>query len=386
MGDVKALRGAAVHSGNPAIPSAAPSGATPPPPSTAPWWARASDIRASLLSSGPPACAESFFRLGRGFLSLKSADRSLWTRFREIYRGCEVAAGEARGGPGARCVVRAAHGVPAILASFDGPETPDFAEFTLAVFADRGYREAPSQEAGWRLIVEPGLRAGPVAAARGAECLADSGRAWQSLVGSHAVNSVLRLQSDMIFLHAGSVSVADRGALLAGAKGSGKSTLTLALAERGCGFLGDEVAAVDSRTWEILPFRRAVSIRRGPGAAGVLRRLEEMSLPPESFPDGSERIRAHVDDMFPRAGGDPAPLRCVFFLGEPGPRLSVREISPRASDLRRLTPLAGTLWRRERGRAISALLRLLSRARCFTLDPGDPDETADWMVKTMEVS
>jgi len=327
-----------------------------------------------------------FFRLGRGVLSLTSADASLRDRFARIYRECESPRGAAEGEPAVRCVVRRADGVPAVLASFAGPESPDFAEFTLAVFADRGYREAPSNEPGWRLIVEPGLRSAPVVAARGTECLADAGGAWQPLVGNHAVNSVLRLQEEMIFLHAAGVSVRGRGAILAGGKGSGKSTLSLALAARGHGFLGDEVAAVDSRAWEILPFRRAASVRSGPRADLVRRRLAEMDLPVERFPDGSERTRAGVSDLFPESAGDPAPLQCVFFLGEPGPRLVAREISPRAADLARLTPLAGTLWRRERGRAIAALLKLLSRARCFVLDPGDPDATADWIVKTMEVS
>ena len=171
-----------------------------------------------------------------------------------------------------------------------------------------------------------------------------------------------------------------------GAKGSGKTTLSLALAARGHGFLGDEVAAVDSKAWEVIPLRRAVSVRQGPASRPVAERLGELKPALEPFPDGSTRVRAHVRDLFPRSQADPAPLRCIFFLGKPGPRAGLREIAPRASDLARLTPLAGTLWRRESGYHLSKLLQLVSRSRCFTLDPGDPDETEALIERAVEGS
>lgn len=64
-----------------------------------------------------------------------------------------------------------------------------------------------------------------------------------------------RTRSDCVAFHAGCVEIAGRGVLLLGEKGSGKSTLTLALAFQGGRYLGDEVVFVrlDDRRIEAFP-------------------------------------------------------------------------------------------------------------------------------------
>jgi serine kinase of HPr protein (carbohydrate metabolism regulator) len=62
-----------------------------------------------------------------------------------------------------------------------------------------------------------------------------------------------------------------QGLLLVGPKGSGKTTISLALAARGHDFLGDEMAGVRIGSLELVPVRRSLAVRDGwgQGSAGA---------------------------------------------------------------------------------------------------------------------
>jgi hypothetical protein len=181
----------------------------------------------------------------------------------------------------------------------------------------------------------------------------------------------------VLFFHAGSACIGREGLLLMGPKGAGKTTLTLTLAARGHGFLGDEVGAVHVRDGRLLPFRRAAAIRTGLRARALDARLAERRFPSETFPDGSLRTLASVAELFPQAPVTEAPLSRVFFLRGFAAHARAEPFEFGREHLALLTPLGSTLWGQPGGLRLLQLSRLLAGTRCYHLEAGLPDETAD---------
>src|SRR5205823_3446641 len=129
---------------------------------------------------------------------------------------------------------------------------------------------------------------------------------------------VLRLQRDVFFFHAASASIDGRGLLLVGPKESGKTTLSMALADHGHAFFGDEVAAVRRETLELLPFRRRLSIRNGPASSGVERALARTPFPVAQLGDGTARTHAQPLDVLPAVPVGPVRISTIFFLRSKG--------------------------------------------------------------------
>jgi hypothetical protein len=114
-----------------------------------------------------------------------------------------------------------------------------------------------------------------------------------------------RQRPELYFLHAAAVAIGDRVAVLAAPPGSGKSTLTMALLERGLSYLSDELAPIDISRLLVYPYAHAVCLK---------------SHPPEPFrlPQGTVAIgkRFHVaSGLFAAAAVDePLPLAAFVFL------------------------------------------------------------------------
>jgi hypothetical protein len=312
-------------------------------------------------------------------LELDSDDGPLNQRFSEIYpEGVLDGSACASSARRVRCRVRSLDDPAVAAIDFEDPEALDSMEFCRALFPDRNYVPGPEGPAGWRTISFSHKPAEPLIAMSGTHAMADRRQVWQPLVANLAVNRVLRLQREVLFFHAASARVGARGMMFVGPKGSGKTTTSLTLASRGHGFLGDEVAAVCPADLALLPFRRAASIRKhGLRAERLERRLEQGEYPIESFPDGSARILASVGDLFPGAPAEPARLSDVFFLRGFAPEPRVEPFAFGMEHFPLLTPLASSLWGVPAGMRMLQLSRLLKQVRCYHLDAGSPDRTAE---------
>ena len=238
-------------------------------PDQVPSWFSQSIASQEQASGRPLSGLPDWYHIGDGYLSIQSEDPPLRERFRELYAECMVPEPSRPDLPRVLCQVR--HLADAALVTFEDPDPLDLIEFTLALFGDRGYAERESSVDGWRFLgatAEP-REDGPTFAFSGPHVLVDRRYQWQSLLGNLALNRLLRRQRDLLFFHAASASVDGTGIMLMGPKGSGKTTLSLALAERGHGFLGDEIAGVRASSLELIPMRRSVSIREGPRPRAV---------------------------------------------------------------------------------------------------------------------
>lgn len=164
------------------------------------------------------------------------------------------------------------------------------------------------------------------------------------------VFTVVLLQRGLYPLHAGSVVIDGRAVAFAAASGSGKSTLALALAERGHGFLSDDVTAISFcdengvLAWPAFP-----QLKLLPDL--IDHRGEEAEAMPLVNPVETKRAHALETGCAPGA----APLTRVFLLGE-GP-LGVGE------------PL-------ERGAAFAEAVRHGHRAGLHARVVGEPERMA----------
>jgi hypothetical protein len=347
-----------------------------------PTWSDAPLLSARLSVAPVPARSDRF-RLGDGYLDVRSADAGFRERLGMLYRECLVADAPADGLPHVRCTVRTVEGEAVGLVSVEDGEPLDAAEFILQVFPDRGYREVPSGAPGWRVVALGGGDGGSVALS-GDRLLFRGADPWRALAGSLAVSRLIRLQRRLLFFHAASVGVAGSGLLVVGPKGAGKTTLSLALAALGHAFLGDEIAGVRLGSLELVPLRRSLAIRTGPRAESVSQALGRTTAPVEIYPDGSERLRAQPAELFPGSHPVSLPLKAVVFLGGFAAAPAVERFEAGREQLRELTPMGATLWGMSPARRAFDMLSLLSRVRCYRLVLGDPEETAACIVRIME--
>jgi len=341
----------------------------------------------------PPADAERgaarsrrrYYKFGHGGLCLTCDDLEFFDRFQFLFAECASSPVELDGLPLFFAELTTNPASSTSVLTFSGTESVDYLRFILELFPERNLRVLPdTKSTTWRYLAEPGAK-GSVMAVGGNQLLMDRSYGWQAIVAQFVVSNVMRLQRHVRFFHAATVGIGDRGVLIIGAKGSGKTTLSLALAARSHAFLGEEYAAVCVRTGALLPFRRAVSIRPGARAARLEDRLQHMNLHTEKAQDGLHRVRVSVCDLFPEAAPRAVELTHCFFLRGFRHAAAAVEFAPGEMTLPALQPLLASLWSQRPGMLMMELLRVLSRTRCFYMDVGGtPDEAADVIERVVE--
>ena len=128
------------------------------------------------------------------------------------------------------------------------------------------------------------------------------------------------VQSHLLF-HGAALEVEQRGVAIVADSRQGKTTLAMALLQKGANFMSDEVAAISLDSAVLNGMPRALSIRaETPG-------LLNMSLPEST--QGPDSVFCDVDAMFDVQVALQAPLRKVFILSnhlqdEPADRLFLK--------------------------------------------------------------
>lgn len=349
--------------------------ADPPAVCSSSWWQNPSDLLAQLSEADGKLRPRDWYHIVDGFLAVDSEDLKFRQRFRSLY--AELLCGPPsprEATQGLRCHIQVRDGLPAHLVTFTAPSEVAIIDFILALFPGRGYVEMDRAAPGWRSI-GCAESTSPLLTVRGTQALVDAREVWQPLIANCAVNWVMHMQPEVLFFHAATVAIGGEGVLIAGEKGAGKSTLSMALAAHGHDFLGDEIAAVRTGTFELAPFRRSLSARKGPQAPRVEEKLRNKCFT-ETFPDGTVRLQATAGELFPAAGARPGPLRWVFFLRGFEQRPRAEPFHPRSQDLHLLVPLACTFWGTSSLARMTQVAQLLSTVNCYVLSLGPPEDTA----------
>jgi hypothetical protein len=338
------------------------------------WWRRLSDDRAPQTIDR--AGSYDVYRLGRGILEVGGSEPALLDYIRRLYGDCRLVRRGDERLPTVRCTVSPAEHENVARVDFEDPYPLDSFDFTTAVYGDRGYRACGTTASGWRCLSPSEAPGFPTVAMRGSMTMLDRRTRWQPLIAHLAVNKLIQAQRDMMFFHAASLSIGGAGVLLLGDKCAGKTTTALFLAARGHGLLSDEVGAVDNRNHQLVPFRRALSIRSGPLPETVRARLQTGQFRREALLDGTTRIRARIGSIFGEEEPPTAPLQCLVFLSGFARTPQVESVSPRAGDMALLKPFGSSVYGASQRSVVFRLASMLSRTRVYSLTLGPPEATA----------
>jgi hypothetical protein len=312
-------------------------------------------------------------QIGGGHLVLHSIDRPLVDRFHRLYGDCEV---DRESAYGARvdCVVASSADNRDVVVDVADEEDVRLDEFMATVFTDRGCRQGASDGEGWREMESrsPDLRF----RVRGRRLVFGADSPWRAMVANLAMGLVIRLQHDVIFLHASGVAFdRGRGVLFVGPKAAGKTTTALGLASRGHVFLGDEMVGVRQATLDVVPLLRTISKRDGPCAETVERALAKAASWSERYPDGETRTIIPASLLF-KTRPTATRVEAIVFLDGFSERPELTPIAASLDTASRLTPVTSTLWSLSPTARVFALVKLLSSSAAFTLRLGPPDLTS----------
>lgn len=177
--------------------------------------------------------------------------------------------------------------------------------------------------------------------------------------------------------YASGVRIGDEAVIFSAPSGTGKTTLTLELLRRGCGFYGDEFIFVRKRDNVVFPFRRSLLIRDGTRALFAQDARLQHACERGVYHDGPNARTwhfIHACDLFgPQIEAAPAPLRAAILL-ERGERTSLTPLPPSIFALNAALRMGHHVDGLER---FTAMMRLFSGARCYRLVAADPASAAD---------
>ncbi len=125
-----------------------------------------------------------------------------------------------------------------------------------------------------------------------------------------AVNQrVIERARDFFLVHAAVLSLPGQGAvLLPGEAGAGKSSLTVALARAGFGYLSDELAAIDPVTRRVHPYSKALTLK-----AGSYDLFPDLLAAAPPAPPGARQRHLTAADLGTALVTEPQSVRAVVF-------------------------------------------------------------------------
>ena len=347
------------------------------------WWQRPDAIVAGLTPLAHGRGKECYC-FGRCLLVMECEDHSFSRRFKDLFAECAFELTGSETLPRVDFRLSCLASDPGLLAVSMVPSPLDGASFIRQLLPERRYLECSKPAHGWRMLALPEAPEEPVLAFGSSDILVSDNHPWQRAIAMHAISTAFRMQPDVFVFHAASIGLLEKGVLLCGPKGAGKTTLSLCFAARGHAFLGDEWAVVSALTGELLPLRRSASIRPGPRPSAIEDYLSNHSCNAEVLADGTERVHARVGAIFPSASAKVVPLTHIFFLRRFAPRPSVERFVRNGGELPPVSPLLASVWGHSVGQRAIDLFRTLDKAHWWHLDVGgSPEETAKLVEETV---
>jgi hypothetical protein len=326
-----------------------------------------------------------YYRFGDGSLAITSDYIPLIQEFHDYFPEYEIPPAQ---NAQVDCEIRTTTNAHIVSVRFRRPENLDAMGFGLGQLEhpleNPLYSEMQSPVSGWRFIGHS-KTARLVLAANKSVALVDLAAAPAHFLVDYLLSILFSIQKELLFLHAGSLKIGNSGVLLLGPSKRGKTTLSMALASRGHGFLGDDIAPVRAASGEILPFRKAVSVRSGPRARDVNEILNGMTVAHEN------RMRFQIDELFPQSKTSPVLATHAFFLRKFTEKTAIEKFVPSIQnrvwkDLP-LNNIVIPFWGITTERRLMQFLvfiKLLSKLQCWLVDAGTPDETADLIESITE--
>lgn len=321
-----------------------------------------------------------WYRFGDAFLGIGGDDEGFLARFQDVYRECRCDPPGPAEPQQHVCLVRRL-GADRVHLRFEVPagvwgSIPHLGTCLAPMLREWEYEAVPGGPAGWSGYESP--RSAPAVACSRSAMVVQRWGPWAWLASNAAVGLVLTVQPQHLFFHGAAVAIRGHGVLLLGPTGAGKTSIALALAARGHGFLSDEIAALRLKTREVMPVRRAAFVRPGPAAAAVERALRT------SERTGGNRRAVAVGELFPTADGEPVTAHSFVFLRRFADTTTLQRFVPGHAHLPLLGPLACSIAADHPGKRVMQILALLAQLQCWFLDSASPDGAADAIERLVE--
>jgi hypothetical protein len=359
------------------------------------WWDDVSSLadKANRRSADP---ARAWFRFADVILEVDTTYEPLLAELRDTYGDCEVSAAVAHNVVRIGCSARIMHERSRVALRFQtAGAIPHLSDIALRVIHPRAelrhFFLCEVDRPGWKCIADSRDRRAPLLLADAAVALVDVRVAPPEFLVNFVVGIAQLTQPSIAFVHAGSVRIDERGTLLVGGSGKGKSTTTAALASRGNALLGDETVGLRAEPREIIAFRRTLKLRPGPSATAVSERLKSVQHSMRMDAHGVACAWVRPATLFPGATPSSAPLDDVFFLRRFSSHAAVTPFVPTLDNLEEIQALTMTLsaiasWPFSAAHRLIRFARvidLFAKCRCYLLDLGTPDETAALIERTV---
>jgi hypothetical protein len=195
---------------------------------------------------------------------------------------------------------------------------------------------------------------------------------WQSAINAHDF---------LFYIHAGVVGTGETCVLLPAAPGSGKSSLTAALTHKGFHYFSDEVALIDSGTFQVNPMPLAFCLKSTGWDLMARYYPEILTLPIHQRNDG--KVVRYLAPPAAALQQTSAPVSHIIF-----PRYDkdgTTELKPiaRSEALRRLMDECLALSQRLDRENVGELVRWIERVDCYALPFSSLDEAVELVAQTM---
>jgi SM-20-related protein len=202
---------------------------------------------------------------------------------------------------------------------------------------------------------------------------------------------------DLVWIHAGCAASGSGAILLPGVWGRGKSTLVMALYERGWSFLSDDIAPCDPATGKVNPFPVTPWVRANTGRTISRSRLGNIAkkstpLDPARVAPGPQAISMIV---FPHYSAGATPTLTPMSPGQAAGELLENCLSLTKNEdatIKQLCKMVGELpvYRLEFDAAAEATQLLVDTQASLTISTGDPgpeeDKEASHMDETEDIA
>ena len=177
-----------------------------------------------------------------------------------------------------------------------------------------------------------------------------------------------KLRPDLYFVHAAVLAFCDHAIALVAPSGFGKSTTAWALLHHGFQYLSDEIAPIDPTTFRVLPFPRALCLKKAP---------------PNGYPVPRDAVitgrTIHVPtSLFPDDPiAEPLMLSMIVFLRFIGEAQSpiLKRMSSADATVRLLINTLNPLAHRQYG--LDDAIAIVTKTPCFELLTGDLRSTCE---------
>ncbi len=191
---------------------------------------------------------------------------------------------------------------------------------------------------------------------------------------------IASMSKECFFFHAASLSYNGQGIILAGETMSGKSTLSLGLANKGFDFLSDEVVCFELDTHKLRPFPKSICLREN--SIDFFKPILSEKQQIYQGSDGKQRWLINPRDL--NMGANNQHCRAAHFFILKGFKEEPQVKNAKARDALQYTMSSSYVRIDEPAKTLFSLTPIFNDLKCYFLLPGSLEKTLDLIKEVIE--